>query len=1008
MNTGEVKKEMGCNWFNLLGSFLICLSLVYGQQLKKIARDRLHTMPNVAKKTITTKRYTLKGDEIAKPKKFSSKNYVNSANRGPSQSFQTLGYAELQIGSTTYDLQTNSSSIERIFGDLSSNKWAATWTFSTNTQGSWPDRGTGYNFFNGSTWGNPPTVRLESVRTGWPNLVWTASGYEVVISHDPANNRLIMLRRQIGTGSWTETSMANITSIALWPRLAVGGPDGNTLHLIGLTVPSAFGGTPYQGMDGALLYCRSIDGGITWDIVDALLPNIDSNHYSGISGDSYSINARGNTVAIALGSLLNGLQVWKSTDNGLTWQFFEVLENFEYLYGNPSPQDTIYTGDESIEVIIDTNNIVHAFWGAMIITNYDSAQGTLSYFPLIDAIDYWNETMGNYTFAEGIASSNTDYLISTNQLTQVDQVGKYRLSGTSCHPTSAIDINTNCIYLLYSGLSTHNNGAQFYRHIMGVRSCDNGCTWTNFIDISNLSQDLVSENVFPSLFYKVDTALRFIFQRDYEPGMAVSGDQDPISSNDILFAILAKTAFDTITGCNIAPYFKYPSTLCSGANDTIWGYCSSNNFLWNNGSTASYLPINGPGTYEVTVSGSTCQDTVLTTITIPGSTSAPNVLLTGPQYLCPGDNGTLMVLNPQGGVTYIWSTGDTAPSTTINNPGTYYITATNCVGSKEDSIKVPTPPVPSVTITGPSLICPGDTILIAATSSQLNVTYTWSNGATTNTITVNAPGSYSVTVSNCSGSGADTLSIAYPSPITVGLLASKTTACEGTSIVINSNVQGGNPPFTYLWSNNATTPSITLNLPSHSGSYYLTVKDQCDSVGIGGPVNITIFPLPPQPTIGTFKNGNNCGFYVTPTNPSYSSYEWYVNGVAQGVNNDTLIKPCDQVSGKSISVSVTDVNGCVVGSSPVTGIYEYSYVNSEISINYYSLFQEIIIEGRIPIDQIIIKDLAGKVVKNMNNEKKENTIKISTWGLPQGIYTLTIKSSKAEREGIMHYKLLIY
>ena len=45
--------------------------------------------------------------------------------------------------------------------------------------GSFPDRGTGYNFFRWMRIGDEqPYERIESVRCGWPSIGHTASGTE--------------------------------------------------------------------------------------------------------------------------------------------------------------------------------------------------------------------------------------------------------------------------------------------------------------------------------------------------------------------------------------------------------------------------------------------------------------------------------------------------------------------------------------------------------------------------------------------------------------------------------------------------------------------------------------------------------------------------------------------------------------------------------------------------------------------------------------------------------------
>jgi len=78
-----------------------------------------------------------------------------------------------EVGSSYYDLQSNGGVQNRLVkgenGSLS-----ATWTMSQGSDGNTTDRGTGYNFFDGNSWGSWPTTRLESLRCGWPGLTQTS------------------------------------------------------------------------------------------------------------------------------------------------------------------------------------------------------------------------------------------------------------------------------------------------------------------------------------------------------------------------------------------------------------------------------------------------------------------------------------------------------------------------------------------------------------------------------------------------------------------------------------------------------------------------------------------------------------------------------------------------------------------------------------------------------------------------------------------------------------------
>ena len=154
------------------------------------------------------------------------------------------------------------------------------------------DRGTGYNFYDGTAWGEIAYERVESVRIGWPSIVHTASGREVIVSHPGIDTPLHMAWRDAGAGAWSEDTIPSELAVGkLWPRMAAGGEDGNSLHVICVTTPTANGGLVHNGQDGAMLYYRSQDGGDTWDVIDYSFADLDSSNFAAFSGDTYAIHA---------------------------------------------------------------------------------------------------------------------------------------------------------------------------------------------------------------------------------------------------------------------------------------------------------------------------------------------------------------------------------------------------------------------------------------------------------------------------------------------------------------------------------------------------------------------------------------------------------------------------------------------------------------------------------------------------------------------------------------------
>ena len=267
------------------------------------------------------------------------------------------------IGTTTYDQQTNGSVQNRILvhddGTIS-----AAWTISSVFNTAWADRGTGYNFYDGTSWGAQPTSRLESSRGGWPSIISLGNGGECAISHNTDGSYINnTYRSATGTGSWLETPITN--EYLIWNRSVAGGLDGNTIHMIGVTASTNFNGTPFNGLDGALVYYRSQDGGDSWDIQKMQLPGMDSSMYTGMNGDVYSIAAQGETVVVAYFDSWGDSYIVKSTANGdsATWAKTIFLD---------FPVDK-YTMDDGLD--LDNNDTTdHVYstdnYGALIPVSY--------------------------------------------------------------------------------------------------------------------------------------------------------------------------------------------------------------------------------------------------------------------------------------------------------------------------------------------------------------------------------------------------------------------------------------------------------------------------------------------------------------------------------------------------------------------------------------------------------------------------------------------------------------
>jgi hypothetical protein len=454
---------------------------------------------------------------------------------------------EEKIGSTTYDLQTNSA-IDRRLYNHGGGKISATWTLSTQLTTGWPDRGAGYNYRDGSAWGAYPTARLESERTGWPTLAVTSSSKEVVISHEPANYKLISeIRATAGTGSWTETGLTTLQPSVLWPRAVAGGANGESIHVIALTQPTGSGGTVYNGMDGALLYSRSTDGGATWDIKSIQVTGLNDTNYDGIGGDSYSIDAKGDVIAILVADFATEPTLFKSVDNGTTWTMTKLWDNgigkYEESVDLIPASDSLPSGDGGCHVIIDNNGLVHCFSGIIYFFNEDLTDGGTNFYSnVIDGLVYWNENMGtgNYDIVGGVIDTdgNGTYDISVNTIPRFANS-----NNLASYPSAGIDASNN-LYLVYTSVTELNDGDEYYRHTYGIKSTDGGTTWTDPVDLT--PNDDFAECVFGTAAKMVDSKFYFWYQKGYDPGLNLtSSETNDLEENDIMIVTVDPSDFMT-------------------------------------------------------------------------------------------------------------------------------------------------------------------------------------------------------------------------------------------------------------------------------------------------------------------------------------------------------------------------------------------------------------------------------------------------------------------------------
>jgi len=339
-----------------------------------------------------------------------------------------------------------------------------------------------------------------------------------------------------------------------------------------------------------------------------------------------------------------------------------------------------------------------------------------------------------------------------------------------------------------------------------------------------------------------------------------NGDTD-----EDITGLTAGTYFVTVTGTNNCE-FEYQVDVSNTGAPTISANISDEScynagngavdisvgvgsftYNWSNGAITEDINTLLSGVYTVTVTDGSCLGIEQFQV------NAPNPLLTNTSVVdenCGDREGEIDVtlLGGTGPFSYAWSNGATTQDVEDLQQGWYVLTTTDAnMCSRKDSFLVinlvgdciPSCDlaITSTQLTDESCLNASGSISLTTYSTGGTVFYQWTNGSSSNQLTNLSAGNYSVTISDTRGCEIiENYNITNQTngfDITNMLVTNE--YCNDATGTINPHVLGGTPPYTYLWSNGATTSQIQ-NLVT--GLYTCTVTDangcrtsRTDSVG---------------------------------------------------------------------------------------------------------------------------------------------------------------------------------
>ena len=298
--------------------------------------------------------------------------------------------------------------------------------------------------------------------------------------------------------------------------------------------------------------------------------------------------------------------------------------------------------------------------------------------------------------------------------------------------------------------------------------------------------------------------------------------------------------------------------------------------------------------------------------------------------ICAGASSTL---NVSGANTYTWSDNETTSAVNVAPSAntTYTVTGTdNTTGclSAATQLKVVKQPLVNVSISSSNSgnPCPGVPITLTAAGAN---TYTWSNTATTNSITV-APmvnTNYAVTgkdtVSGCTNTAVIFIAIGGNDSI----YRSSDSICAGGSVILSLSASGVS---SYTWSTGQTTPSITVT-PTVTSVYSITTTGGCTQTAT---TTVYVKPLPNVSISATAL----CAPTITLTANGANTYSWSTGATSPTITVSTTYSNIYSVTGTetnmcsytaSISINATSNNVipfiCMATTDSSTS-YNYNYI----------------------------------------------------------------------------------
>ncbi|NVO21560.1 MAG: T9SS type A sorting domain-containing protein [Bacteroidetes bacterium] len=448
---------------------------------------------------------------------------------------------------------------------------------------------------------------------------------------------------------------------------------------------------------------------------------------------------------------------------------------------------------------------------------------------------------------------------------------------------------------------------------------------------------------------------------------------NPASSNIINMVVTSPTPVSVSIAASNNPVcagtsVTFTATPTNGGTPSYQWYVNSV-AVGTNQSTYSYIPVNGDQVHVSMTSGLTCTSgnpaTSNTVAMVVNSISPVSVSVSASANpVCAGAAVTFTATPTNGGIpAYQWYVNSTPVGL---NQNTYSYIPVNgdlvnvvmtsglsCTSGNPATSNIitmvvnPLVPVSVSIVADVNPVCTGASVLLTATPTNGGTpTYQWyvngapvgTNQATYSYLPVAGDLVHVVMTSSLTtcvvGSPATsneiTISLTSPLPVSVVATPSENPVCAGTSVTFTATPTNGGTP-TYQWYVNSlpvgTNQATYSYIPLNNDQVYVSMTSGLGCVS-GNPASSNIVtmsvnaPDPVSVSIAATSNPVCSGIAVTytaiPVNGGTATYQWYVNSLPVGTNQDTYTYT--PVNNDQVSVVMTSSFTCISGSPATSNV----------------------------------------------------------------------------------------